>query len=46
MVAPAPTDDIAAALPTFPGCVHAAFRKGRVRVVPGSADQGTTWSPG
>ena len=27
MVAPAPTDDVAAALPTFPGCLHAAFRR-------------------
>ena len=28
MVAPALTDDIAAgALPTFPGCLHAAFKK-------------------
>ena len=28
MVAPARTDDVAAALPAFPGCLHAAFRKG------------------
>jgi SAM-dependent methyltransferase len=28
MIAPALTDDIAAALPTFPGCLQAAFKKG------------------
>jgi ubiquinone/menaquinone biosynthesis C-methylase UbiE len=28
MVAPAPADDVAAALPAFPGCLHAAFEKG------------------
>lgn len=27
MVAPASTDDVAAALPAFPGCLHAAFQK-------------------